>query len=494
MHDIAMYDLKQKVIRGGFAKLCSQGTNFTLRIGSLMVLARLLGPSDFGLVGMVMAVIGVLNLFKDFGLSTAAVQKADISDEQHSALFWLNMLVGGILAVLAAAMSPLIATLYHEPRLVAVTLVLAASFIINAAGVQHGTRLQRELRFTTLAVIEIVALAASIGTAVGMALCGFKYWSLVAMAVISPFVNTVCLWAVAGWIPAWPRRGVTLLPMVRFGATVTVNGLVVYVGYNLEKLLLGRSWGAAALGLYGRAYQLVNVPTDNMNSAAGGVVFAALSRLQAEPERLRSYFLKGYSLVLAVTLPLTIVCSLFAHDLILVLLGPKWDGADTILRFLAPTILIFALINPLGWLLMSLGMVGRSLRIALVISPIVISGYLIGLPYGPQGVALGYSTAMSLWVVPHIAWSVRGTGIRLRDVGAVLSRPLLSGLAAGLLPAVILSLHVLTPLPRLMLGGGLFAVVYLAMLLGVMRQKSFYVDIMRGFRRRALSQKAPASA
>ena len=129
---------------------------------------------------------------------------------------------------------------------------------------------------------------------------------------------------------------------------------------NFEKVLLGRFWGADAIGIYGRAYQLINIPTDNLNSAAGEVAFSALSRLQDDPSRLKSYFLKGYSLVLALTLPITIACALFADDMIFVLLGPKWKDAAAIFRLLAPTILVFAIANPLSWLLSSIGLVGRS--------------------------------------------------------------------------------------------------------------------------------------
>lgn len=227
-------------------------------------------------------------------------------------------------------------------------------------------------------------------------------------------------------------------------------GLIVYLAYNLEKVLLGRYWGAETLGIYGRAYQLVNIPTDNLNSAAGSVALAALSRVQNEPERIRSYFLKGYSLVLAVTLPITIVSALFADDLILVLLDPKWHGTAAVFRLLAPIIMIFALINPLGWLLFSVGMVGRSLKIALVLTPLVISGYLLGLPYGPKGVAIGYSAVLTLGVVPHVAWCVHGTVILLRDIEAVLSRPLLSSLVAAVLPFALLFFYsrLLSPLPR----------------------------------------------
>src|SRR5258708_10378461 len=145
--------------------------------------------------------------------------------------------------------------------------------------------------------------------------------------------------------------------MVRFGGTLTLINVVVYFAYNFEKVLLGRFWGADALGLYGRSYQLINIPTDNLNSAAGEVAFSALSQVRNDPSRLRNYFLKGYSLILALTIPITIAVALFADDLIFVLLGPKWRDSAEIFRLLSPTILVFALINPLAWLLHSLGMV-----------------------------------------------------------------------------------------------------------------------------------------
>jgi PST family polysaccharide transporter len=481
---IATSDLRQRVIRGGFAKICSQAANFLLRIGSVMVLGRLLEPRDFGLVGMTTAMVGVLNLFKDFGLSTATVHRTSISDKQVSTLFWVNMLVGGMLALLTWGIAPIVSSFYHEPRLYAVTAVLAAGFLFNAAGVQHSARLQRELRFSVLAAIEIAALVASVTVGISMALHGYGYWSLVGMTIVSPFVSTVCLWLSTGWIPGAPCRGVGILPMLRFGGTITLNGLIVYVAYNLEKVLLGRYWGAEAVGIYGRAYQLVTMPTDNLNSAAGGVVFAALSRIRAEPERFRRHFLKGYSLVLELTLPITLLSCAFANDLILVLLGPKWHGAVTAFRLLAPTILIFGLINPLSWLLFSLGLVERSLKIALVLAPLVICGYVIGLPYGPNGVALAYSAVMTIWVVPHIAWCVHGTVISLRDILTALSRPLVSGLVALALPLGLQVFfgHLLSPVSRLLSGGIIFLCVYLAMLLGAMGRKGAYLDFLRGFR------------
>ncbi len=489
-----MRDLKERAIRGGLAKLCAQAANFLLRIASLMVLARVLQPTDFGLVGMVTAVTGILSYFREFGLSTASVQRATISNDQMSTLFWINVFVGAMLGLVSLAVAPLVVAFYHEPRLFMVTVVLALGFLFSAASVQHSALLQRRLRFTALAIIEILSLLASSVVSVVMALRGHGYWALVAWSVTVPFVSTLFTWLFAGWIPGRPRRGTGMGSMIRFGGIVTLNSLVVYVAYNLDKVLLGRFWGAEITGIYGRAYQLINLPTENLNLAVGAVTFPVLSRVQDDPKRFRSYFLKAYALILAVTIPIAVVCALFAEELIFVMLGPKWKDAVPVFRFLTPTILAFALINPTGWLLVSLGMVGRSLKLALVIAPLVMTGCVLGLPYGPEGVALGFSAAMTLWVIPHLLWVFRDTVVSYRDVLSVVGRPLLSGFAgASAAFATIFFLGAsLSPLTRLLLGGVVFLIVYAWVLLFVMAQKSLYLDILRSLTIRS-SEEAPAS-
>jgi PST family polysaccharide transporter len=273
--------------------------------------------------------------------------------------------------------------------------------------------------------------------------------------------------------------------MLRFGGTLTLNGLLAYLAYNAEKILIGRFWGADAIGIYGRAYQIINIPTDNLNAAVGEVAFSALSRVQDDLGRLKSYFLKGYSLVLGLTLPITIACALFANDIIFVVLGPKWKEAAPIFRLLAPTILIFAMINPLTWLLFSLGLVGRSLKMSLVFAPLIVGGYVLGLPYGPKGVAFAYSTVMAVCALPLTAWAVQGTVISFRDILLTVSRPLASGIVAG---GLTLGLRLvygqsLSPLPRLVLESSVLLVAFVGILLFVAGQKSFYLDLLRGLKR-----------
>ncbi len=482
-----MQDLKVKAVRGGLVRLCGRGTNLVLRLGVLMILARLLTPKDFGLVGMVTAFTGVLALLRDFGLSTATVQRPTVSISQLSTLFWINILAGFGLTILVMAMAPAIAAFYHQPQLIGLTVVLALAFFFNAAGVQHMALLQRQMRFTTLSVIDVLSLIVSAAIAVAGAEAGYGYWALTAMPVSAPLVATIGFWVAARWIPGKPRRGAGVRSMVRFGGILSLSGLIAYIAFNSDKVMIGRVWGASAIGVYGRAYQLINIPVDGINLSVGEVAFSTLSRVQGDPIRLKNYFLKGFSFILGLTIPVTIVSALFANDLVLVALGPKWAGAATILRLFSPTIASLAIINPLGWLIYSLGLAQRNVKITAVFAPIMIAGCLLGLPYGPRGVAFAYSAVTTLWVLPHIAWCVTGTPIAFRDVLLAASRPLASGVVAGGLAFATHGLYgqSFSPLIRLTLGTSVVFTTFFGILLFVAGQKALYMDLFRTLKKTA---------
>jgi O-antigen/teichoic acid export membrane protein len=479
-----MKDLKERAVRGGLARLCGQAANLVLRLSFMVIMARLLDPEDFGLVAMATVVTGVYEIFTTAGLSSATIQRVSVTVEQISTLFWINILVGAILCLLCLATAPALVSFYHEPRLFWITATTGVGFVLAAGGVQHSALMQRQLRYVALAAMETLSLVASFALGIIMALGGFGYWALVCSSIAAPAINTAATWAITAWVPGPPRRGVGIHSMLRFGGTITLNTLLVYIAYNFDKLLLGRFWGADALGLYGRAYQLINVPTVNLHSAVGAVVFSTLSRLQDHPVRLRNYFLKGYSLVVSMTVPVSVFGALFADEIVLVVLGPKWADASAIFRLLTPTILVLGIINPTGWLLQSVGLQGRSLRIAFVIAPLVIASYLIGLPYGPKGVALAYSAVMTLWLVPHIVWALHGTVISPWDLLLATCRPFFASIVAAAFAFGIQSYvgHLASPLLRLSLAGGVMIILYLLIFLFVMGQRTFYFDLLRGLR------------
>ena len=257
------HDVKQRMARGGAVTLTSQAVRVALRTGSIMILARLLTPNEFGIVAMATMFTGLLEMFKDAGLSAAAVQQETISHEQMSALFWVNLAVGGLLALVTAAVAPVLASFYQQPDLNSITLWLSLTFLLTGAAVQHQVILQRNMSFGVLAAIEIVALLLSVCIGVTMALLHAGLWALVGMALALPLANSIGLWFATGWVPDPPRRVSSVKPLLRFGGTFMVNTFVIYVAYNLDKVLLGKLWGAEQLGIYGRAYQLANMPTEN---------------------------------------------------------------------------------------------------------------------------------------------------------------------------------------------------------------------------------------
>jgi O-antigen/teichoic acid export membrane protein len=476
--DVPAGELKRRTLQGALARIVAQGTNIFVRIGSLMLLARLLDPSDFGLVNMVTVVTGLFSLFKDAGLSMITIQRAVITEAQLSTLFWVNLLVGLVFASISIAAAPALVAFYHEPRLYWIAVVMGCGFVVNAAGVQHTALLQRQMRFAALAALEMTSLLISIVVGVSMALAGYRHWALVGMAVSLPLTSTVGAWVQVRWLPSWPSRRTGLKSMMRFGGIVSLNGLIMYFAYNLDKLLLGRFAGAQTLGIYGRAYQLISIPNDTLQQSLGGVALSALSRVQHDADRFRSYFLKGYSLFLAITVPLTITCAMFASDIVVVLLGPKWADAAIIFECLAPTILALALINPVGWLLFAKGQIERSLKMAFVIAPLVIGAYAIGLAYGPVGVATAFSAMMMALTVPMVLWATHGSPVRPGDLLRAASTPLLAALVAT---AIVLPLlRPIADLPsflRLVIESGAFLVSYALLLLYPFKQKSVYMAL-----------------
>jgi O-antigen/teichoic acid export membrane protein len=477
-------NLREKAIRGGIANTVGRVAGILLRIVSIVTLGRLLSPRDYGLFGMATTVTSVLTMLSGFGLLQAAIQHETMTEGQASTLFWVNVLMGGLLTAVTFAIAPIVSAFYHEPRLLLISNIVALGFLVTGVGVQHNALLQRQMRFGARALIDIFAMLFATCLAVGLALKGAGYWALVSTAVSLPLATTIGAWLATGWIPEQPRRGTGIRSMLRFGSTMTLNGLVAYVEDNFGKVLLGRYWGAEAIGIYDRAYRLIMFPTENINGPVGEVAFAALSRARNNPEQLRAYFIKTYSLVVSVTVPITIFSALFAGEIIHLALGSQWAGATEIFRLLAPTILVCAIANPLGWLMSALGMVQRGLNIGLVSAPIMIGGAIIGMPFGARGIAIGYSAAMVLKIIPLAIWAVHGTAVRLRDIFSALRSPLLSSLVAVAFVAVahlVYSPMLSVPL-CLVVDVAVFGTAYLATTWLVTDQRSFYVELLRTIR------------
>jgi O-antigen/teichoic acid export membrane protein len=455
-----------------------------LRLGSLVIMGRLLSPNDYGLFAMAMAPLGFLSVFRDLGLSTVAVQHPDLSESQKSTLFWLNIGLGLGLTAIAVLCAPLLVRFYGDVRLSLLATVMSSWFLLQAAVDQHAAMLQREMRFVQIAVIEILSNLLSVGVGIGLAMNGAGYWAIVAMTLATPASYAILVWTAAGWIPGLPRRGVGVVSMVKSGGLLTAAAVAWYVAQNLDKVLVGRLFGADALGLYSRAYTLINLPADTVYAAMRHVAMSTLARVSASAASVRSYFLRSYSILVSITIPIAFACALFAEEIVLVVLGPKWSQAAIIFRYLSPTALVLGLINPTWPLLVALGLFKRNFAVGLALAPVSIAGYCLGMPWGAEGAAIGLSAALVISVTPLLAWTVNATAVSLRDLLAQIYPPLLCSILASLAAAVVrhgLLPAECAPLLCLLVGLSIFVCVYAVVLLWGMGRWGEYRDVLQTF-------------
>lgn len=423
--DHLLSNLRGHTISSGVVTVAAQGAKFFLTLASTIILARLLMPRDFGLVAMVTTVAGFLRVFKDAGLSIATVQREKITHAQVSNLFWINVAVSALCTLILASAAPIIARFYHDGRLIEITLLLSATFLISGSTVQHQALLRRQMRFKALASIEVGSLAVGVVVGVVMALLGYGYWSLVASSLSIEIAGLLLTWSISRWRPQWPVRHSGIGPLLRFGIHRTAADFISTLARGGDNLLIGRFYGAVSVGLYSRASALLIRPLEQFLSPISAVFIPALSRLQSQPERYRAAFLRVYEAMLLIAFLFAGLLLSAARPLTLVLLGPKWEQAAIIFEGFTVAALCLPLANAAWWLLVSQGR-GRDMLVAQSINSCgKILSFIAGLPYGAVGVAIAYSAYSLVIRVPIWYFMVGKTGpVRAADLWRMFFRHL----------------------------------------------------------------------
>jgi O-antigen/teichoic acid export membrane protein len=398
--DHLLPDLRGRTVSGGFVAGVAQMVQFGLNLTSTIVLARLLVPQDFGLVAMVMTVTGFLRMFHDAGLATATVQREGITHTQVSNLFWANVMLGGLASLLLAAFAPAIAWFYREPRLVGITLVICLTFVLTSPAAQHWAILKRQMRFKMIAAIQVAAIAVGVFVGIGMAWLHWGYWSLVGLQLSSALTALLLTWTASHWRPQLPKRSSGTLSLLSFGANLSVSNFIWSLARGCDGLLIGRFYGSASLGFYSRGGALLARPIDQFMAPLEAVFVPTLSRLQVQPERYRRIVLQVYETIALVTFLCTGLLLPLAHPLICTLLGPKWDNAAPIFAGFTLVALYIPVGSVVGWLLTSQGRGRDFLTQSSISSFLAVVSFLIGLPFGPVGVAVSYSAYCLLIALP----------------------------------------------------------------------------------------------
>ncbi len=399
-----------RTARGGVVTILSHGLKFAVSIVATAILARLLTPHDYGLIGMVAVATNFVAMFKDLGLSHATVQRSDISEQQISTLFWVNLTLSVGTMILMVVLAPVMSWFYGDPRLASITVISAFGFLVGGLTVQHEALLKRQMRFTSLSAIALVSMIVGYGVGIGFAWNGYGYWSLVFSQLALLITNTILVWITCGWRPGLPRRDSNVRGMLRFGGNITGYATINYFSKNADNLLIGRFWGPQQLGLYNKGAQLIGLPTDQVNEPLTSVAIPALSRLVGSPERYRKAYLRIMEKVLMLVMPVVALIIVSSDWLIAIVLGSQWKDAGSILVFMSIAGLFQPVMNTIGWLLVTQGRGRDMLYWSLISAPISIISIVVGIPWGAAGVAASYSVGRILLTSPLMYWFVGRTG------------------------------------------------------------------------------------
>ena len=430
-------DLKQRSVRGGAVTIAAQVGKFVLKFGSTIVLARLLIPEDYGLIGMATVVVGFVEYFKDLGLSAATIQRQQINHQQVSTLFWINLAIGCLVAVTVALLAPAIATFYQEPRLKAVTCALAINFIFGGLTVQHQALLRRQMQFSSLAKIEIIAMAVGVVAAIITASLGWGYWALVVMLMATSMTNAIGVWIACSWRPGLPKRNCGVGSMLAYGGNLTGFGLVNYFSRNLDNILIGRVWGSGQLGLYAQAYKLLLLPIQQINNPINSVALPTLASLQTEPQKYSRYYYKAILLITTLGMPIVAFMFATADQLILLILGKQWLGAVPIFKYLMPAAFVGTFNVAAGWVYQSLGRTDRQFRIGIFMATINSIIFAISVNWGAIGVARAYGLSQPLLMCVALTYCYWGTHLRVQDFVQTIAKPTFSSIGAAMVLMVI---------------------------------------------------------
>ncbi len=429
-------ELRRLAVRGAGATLSAAALSLALRVVPTVVLARLLTPADFGVVAMATTFSLLLMSFVSTGVSEAVIQTEEMNRLRASNLFWITCAIGLILTIGFAAAAPLLARFFRNPLVTRVAVATSVAIFISAAATIHSALLKRGMRFTSVSVNDVVALA--VYSAVGMllALRGWGYWALVAAIVAQALSTTIGAWWLCRWIPSLPRRGVGTRAMLRFAAHVYGRFSANYFARNFDNLLVGWRFNAAALGYYKKAYDLFALSASQLTGPLDNVALAALSRLKEDPARFKRYLANSLGIVAFVGMALGADLTLVGKDVVRLVLGPKWAESGTIFELFGPGIGIMLLYSTIGWIHLSTGKPGRWLRWTLFETTATALLFVLALPWGPAGIAVAWSVSFWILSIPAFWYAGRPIQFGASQLVAAVWKYAMASLMAGWVTAI----------------------------------------------------------
>jgi len=464
-------NLGRLALRGGIVSLAMQYGNGALQLAGAVILARLLAPEDFGLVAIVIVLTSFAPMLIDFGLGEATAQRSRITPGQISSLFWFSTASGVTVAVVVAACSPLIATIFREPRLAPITLCAAITFALLGVSSQHLALLRRTMQFGAIARIQVSSTFVGVVVAIAMASCGYGYWAL----VLRPIATALCValgsWFLCRWRPGLPAFDSEVKSMMRFGLHVVGFAVAYSLAKAVDRIGLGLLYRPDVVGYYQNATVLYEYSILLAIGQAQAVGSPSLSKLRSDPVALRQKYEAALSVLAFFLMPIAAILSVTAQDVTVLLLGERWHVAGSLLSIIAVRGIFQVIEGSQAWLHLSLGRPDRWQNWGIVTLGVQVAALGAGLPFGPAGVATATVIAALLVAVPSITYAGGSIGIGaalvMRAVG-----PQLIGSIGILAAGWCLQITILSGYPgliRILLSVTFCTLFYLVIVAGLFR-------------------------
>lgn len=424
--------LGSRARRGGGILLGAQAVRVGIQFAAVIVLARLLSPDIFGVIAMVAALAAVLDIVRELGLSTATIQRPDLTQSAISTMFWINVGAGAGVALLLVAGAPLVAFFYHQPILVPITRWMGLGFLLSGLSTQHWALLRRQMRFGTIAGLEAGGDILGLAIAVVLATRGAGVWSLVVQRLTPVALTFIGSWMLCRWRPGPPGSFREVREMVDFGLSVAGSSIFYSLARGTDQILIGWMWGPAALGLYERASKLLVVPINNLNIPLYTVALPAMSRLILYRDRYRAAVFGLFERLAMVTMPGAALVAVTGDWVCDLLFGRQWSAAAPIVVWFGIAAISQPVIIVTSLLYITQARPRELLRATAIDSGICVLSFLVGLPFGALGVAGCFAATGIVLRLPLSFWlSTRAGPIRFGELCATVYPALLAAVTVA---------------------------------------------------------------
>jgi O-antigen/teichoic acid export membrane protein len=396
---VARAGLRTAVLRGLAWKTASRVLFEVTKLGVAIALARLLTPHEYGLAGMVLVLVAFQPVLSGVALASALVQRPELTEDDRSTVFWTNAATGLLFTVLGVALSGPAADFYGDSAVQPLFAAMSLCYFISALGVTHSQLLVRDMDFRSLELRSMAGIVVGAVLAVVAAARGYGAWALVVQQLGTFATSTVLLWTFSDWHPRLRYSRDSIRELRGFGGNVSGTLLLFQANENVDNVLIGRFLGAAALGPYALAYNIILVPFSRLTAPLHDVLYPVFTRLQHDLPRMASVWLRVARLMLMVALPSMLALAVVAPDFVTVVFGARWDAAAPVVRILSWVGVLLALQGLNSLLFLSVGRTGVLLAFAVVSFAGGLVSFLVGLQWGIVGVAAcfaSWSTVMQL--------------------------------------------------------------------------------------------------